>query len=146
MQAVPKCCRLKVWLLLPESVTNCAHAGGPKVLQAQQALLWILSLSCSSSQPVYSTLITRNFRNRRSKLRLKLIVSSTAKARRMELGMVQALQKIWWSMLMKLLACLLLQVLLQLLCQGILITSVSGQQCLCPCYKDCSHLQHLCNA
>jgi len=128
LQAVPECCRLKVWFLLPESVTAsahaggfkvlldsvtvCAHAGGPKVLQAQQALLWSLSLSCSSSQPVNSRLITRNFKYRHSKLRLKLNVSCTAKAKRMALLMEQALQNIWWPMLMKLLASLLLQVLL----------------------------------
>jgi len=90
----------------------CAHAGGLRVLQAQQALLWSLSLSCSSSQPVNSTLITRSYKNRRSKLRHKLIVSCTAKARRMALRMEQTLQKICRPMLMKLLAWLLLQVLL----------------------------------
>ncbi len=35
MQTVPKRCRLKVRLLLPESVTVGAHAGGPKALQAK---------------------------------------------------------------------------------------------------------------
>ena len=110
-------CLQSLWVFLPESVTVCAHAGGPKVLQAQQVLLWSLSLSCSSSRPVNSRLITRKLKNRRSKLRLKLKVSSTAKARRMALWMEQALQKISWLKLMKLLSCLLLQVLLWLLCQ-----------------------------